>query len=530
VDRWKARDECLLSVQAGLEQAKYTVDRHFRAVCEADKSWNCMNDLASPAGSGPYVWTNKFSSQPYVITVAVTVASSGVIRNTNAYTATVILTNTATATYGGITRRVREVVRYFYASSVVSGGSVFDNVYYLDNSGSFNGVNGDFNGDIKVAGDFDFQNCSSLKLNGDVSAGGSVLNYSSGSYDWYSSAYISNPRARPFLYTDRNTANASTYWPQGYAGVVNRYNGVAPPELPYIGPLSEYEAYAIASGGTLTSGSLTVNAVWGDSTNENSRLGVSNGSDRGCLVITNGAVINGVVVARGDVYIKGTISGQGTIYAGRNIYVIGDVSYNNPPSWTKPDNNPSNTAAINKTRDFVGLCAKGNLILGDDFKSFLRDLAKNPVTHTHASDVSDIELGYVSYTSGGVSMFNGDYTATDGQYHDSVRTDGSQRAFYDPILSDTLFQNLGVSAAISKIDGVIYANHMIAGTLGTATINGALICRDEVIKRTGNLYFNWDIRLGSKSYDRLGIGTSLPDMLPRQPTVYYTVKWEELVP
>lgn len=530
VDRWRERDECLLSVQAGLEQAKYAVDSHFRAVCAADKSWACMNDLANPIGSGNYVWTNTRCSQPYVITVAVTVASSGVLRNTNGYTAEVVLTNIATATYGRVTRRVREVVRYFYASSVFSGGSVFDNVYYLDHSASFNGVNGDFNGDVKVAGNLDFQNCSSLKFNGDVSAGGRVLNYSSGNYDWYDSEYLSNPRARPLLYTDRNTSNSNTYWPQGYSGTVNRYDGVPPPEMPYIGPLSEYEAYAVATTGRLTQGGSTVNAVWGDDSGETSGLGITNGSDRGCLVITNGAVLNGVVVARGDVYIKGKISGQGTIYAGRNIYVIGDLSYSNAPAWPKPDSNPSNTASINRTKDFVGLCAKGNLILGNDFKSFLQTLAKAPITHTHAADASDTALGYVSYTSNGISMFNGDYTAVDGQNHDSVRSDGSPRQFYEPILSDAKFNSLGVAASISKIDGVIYANHMIAGTLGSATINGGVICRDEVLKRTGNLYLNWDIRLGSRSYERLGGGAGLPDMLPRQPTIYYTVRWEELAP
>lgn len=533
VDQWRARDEALLGAQSGLEQAKYALDQTFRTNYQAIHSWDSLNVLANLNSSGNYVWTNSFTLQPYVITVRVTTVSASVIRSTNNYTAEISLTNMATATYGGVTRRVREVVRYLYdASPALNAGSVFDNAYYVDQLASFNGVNGDFNGDVRAAGDIDFQNCNSLKFNGDVFAGGDVLNYSSGSYTWYDSAYVNNTRARPFLYTDRNNSNSNTYWPQGYDGHVDRYENVAVPNLPYVGPLSEYEKYAIASTGTLTAAGLAVNGVWGDSTNETSRLGITNGLDVGCLVITNGATINGVIVARGDVYIKGTIRGQGAIYAGRNIYVIGNVSYASPPSWTKPDSNPTNTALRNSTNDFLALCAKGNLVFGDDFKSFLQTLAKSPITATHASDVTDLELGYVSYTSGGVPYFDGDYTATDGENHDAVRTDGSQRAYYDPILGDAKFQSLGVSATIGKIDGVVYANHLVAGTAANGMqFNGAVICRDEVIKRTGNLYLNWDIRLGSQSREgRRSGGFALIDLLPRQATVYRTIKWTELLP
>lgn len=536
LDQWRKFDECLLSAQSGLEEAKYALDQAFRLNYLTNKSWNAMNTLVSFNPSGNYVWTNQFASQPYAITVAVAVAASSVSRSTNNYTAEVLVTNVATVTYGGVTRRVREVVRYVYTDPVGAGGSVFDNAYYVDHQASFNGVNGDFNGEVRAAGNIDFQNCNSLILNGDVLAGGSVLNYSAGSYTWFDSQiakYLDNLRARPFLWTYRNTNNASEYWPQGYSGATARYDNQPIPEMPYIGPLSEYEAYAIASTGTLTRGTFgtsTVNAVWGDSAGETSGLGITNGADIGCLVLTNGTTINGVVVARGDVYIKGTIRGQGTIYAGRNIYVIGNLTYSNPPSWTKPTHTPSNTASINQTRDFLGLCAKGNLILGNDAKSFLETTAKTPITHSHATDVTDLALGYVSYYENGVPMFNGDYTGTDGQFHDKVRTDGTQRAYYDPILGDAAFNSLGVAADIGKIDGVVYANHMIAGTsANNMEINGSFVCRDEVLKRTGNIYLNWDIRLGSRSYDSIGFGSKLPHMLPRQPNMYRTVVWTELV-
>lgn len=545
VDRWRSRDECLLSAQSGLEEAKYELDRAFRLAYEANHGWGALDTLANLTTnqwpSGNYVWTNKFSGQPYVVTVAVAVASSANIKNLANYTAQVYVTNVATVTYGGVTRRVREVVRYFY-DPVGIGGSVFDNVYYIDHQASFSGVNGDFNGDVRAAGNIDFANCSSLKLNGDVLAGGTVLNYSAGFYDWYNSKYLNNLRARPLLWTDQNTNNASTYWPQGYSGDTARYNDQPIPAMPYIGPLSEYEAYAVTNSGTVRDSihTNTINAVWGDATNRSENAGFGGTNDNGCLVLigtaANPIVISNIVVARGDIYIKGVVKGQGVLYSGRNIYVIGDLTYSNPPSWNHPDSNPSNTASINSTKDFLGLCAKGNLILGNDFKLFLQTLAKAPITHTHAADVMDLEMGYVSYTSNGVPMFNGDYTAIDGPSHNAVRTDDSDRAYYDPMLGETAFQALDVQAAINNIDSVIYANHMLAGTIGKtggkAFINGSMICRDEVLSRNGNLTLNWDIRAGSRSRDsvRNGLPPLFSDMLPRLVNVYRTVVWTELAP
>lgn len=524
IDQWRIRDECLLATQSGLEQAKYRLDEVIQP--RKTMGYAALDVLGTTNVSGNYIWMNQYGIQP-VATVAVNVVGA-YIPNPSQNTSTLILTNTASCTYGGVTRRVREITQYVCRSAVYSSGSVFDNAYYVDQSATFNGVNGDFNGEVRAFGDIDFSNCHSLILNGDVYAGGTVLNYSSGNYDWYNSLYLNNLRARPLLYTDRNVNNTNTYWPQGYSGTVNRYNGSEPPSMPYVGPLSDYETYALATTGTITKGGATITGVWGDATNENAGIGFK---DEGCLILTNGTTIQGVFVARGDVYIKGTVSGKGTIYAGRNIYVIGDLSYSNPPTWTKPDSNPSNTAAINAQKDFIALCAKGNVILGDDFKSFLKDLAKNPITQSQAADASDLSLGYVTSSSNGVSYFNGDYTGTDGQNHDAVRTDGSQRAFYDPMLSDAAFQALGVSASISKVDGVIYANHMLAGTTANGMqVNGSMVCRDEVLKREGNLYFNWDIRLGSRSREFLGFGSGLPSTLPRNLSIYRTLKWTELSP
>jgi hypothetical protein len=99
------------------------------------------------------------------------------------------------------------------------------------------------------------------------------------------------------------------------------------------------------------------------------------------------------------------------------------------------------------------------------------------------------------------------------------------------MLGDAAFNALGVSASISRIDGVVYANHMLAGTTANGMrLNGSMVCRDEILKRTGNLYLNWDIRLGSRSREFLGFGTGLPSTLPRTPSILRTLKWTELTP
>lgn len=48
---------------------------------------------------------------------------------------------------------------------------------------------------------------------------------------------------------------------------------------------------------------------------------------------TNPIVIDGPVIVPGDVIIKGVVAGRGTIYAGRNIHIVGEISYQSPPQW-----------------------------------------------------------------------------------------------------------------------------------------------------------------------------------------------------
>ncbi|HKL21554.1 MAG TPA: hypothetical protein VJ904_07090 [Tichowtungia sp.] len=448
----------------------------------------------------------------------------------------------AKATYGKSTRAIREKVLYDYNGVKTFNGSrnVFDYAFFIDNHGYFSGVNCDFNGDVKANKDVDLK-YSSIRLQGDAFAGGECTSHKLyKSYDWNKygdqsfAGIFFGDRVRPMLHTDGNRSNDDSYYEQGYAEGVRFFESQERDDLPFIGPLSDYEEYAISMGGSAGDASTTVNAVWGDDAGEDA--GNTNAIDDGCLVLigTEADPINldGVVVAQKDIYIGGYYTGQGTLYAGRNVYVIDNLVATDPPSWSHPDNNAQATADANKTKDFMGLCAKGNLIFGD-YQNLDRTYLKEPHTASHATDVSDAALGYVSYTEDGEPFFDGDYTERDGLDGNEVRTDGSNRHYYEPILSDADYAALNPREWIGWFDAVLYANHLIAGDFDSnAVINGAFVCRDESVKRHGNLAVNWDARLGSRSLDGQTFYAGLPGMMlpPRQPMPSRTIQWAEIDP
>ena len=529
MDQWRTRDECLLGVQSGLERRKYAIDQAFRTNYNDTHSWDSLDELTSFNGTTFYEqWTNAYSTSPHVVTVRVDTAVGAVTKNASNYTADVTLTYEASATHNGISRKVREVIQYRYASAPAVGGdgTVFDNIYFIDNIGLFSGVNADFNGDVYANKDMDLQ-YSSLRVNGDRYSGSEIISKKTYKNDDWS--VYGNDRARPAENTDYNRSNTNTYWPQGYDDTVTSYEWAEIKEMPFIGPLSEYQNYAIASGGTVSDSNKTVSSVWGDNAGENAGIGTN---DTGCLILvgtTNSPInISGVVVATGDIYIKGYYTGQGTLYAGRNIYLIGDLIALDPPSWPHPDSNPTVTAEANKDKDFLGLCAKGSMAFGDPGALDVSFLT-NPYTGSHATDASDEALGYVSYYSNSIPYFDGDYTQPDGD-GTALRSDGSTRHFYDPMISSSAITDLGISSRLAVIDAVLYANHLIAGDFHQGVLNGAFVCRDESVWRTGDLTLNWDIRIGSRSFDGIGSFSGLPGMLPRQSTVYRTIKWTELAP
>lgn len=78
------------------------------------------------------------------------------------------------------------------------------------------------------------------------------------------------------------------------------------------------------------------------------------------------------VFVEGDVIIKGYVDGKGAIYAGRNIYVAGDIIYKNPPTisgtmkWPlKDDNEARDVIQQDPDATEVRLAARANIVVGD---------------------------------------------------------------------------------------------------------------------------------------------------------------------
>ena len=279
-------------------------------------------------------------------------------------------------------------------------------------------------------------------------------------------------------------------YPYGYDGTSDKFTQQAAMNMPYLGDLNYYETHAKSEGGTITQCGVTlVDNVLGDDAGENQDV-VLIGTDS-CPI-----EINGPVVVIGDVVIKGKVSGQGTIFSGRNTHIVGNITYQNPPAWVKPDTDPDTTDTQNATKDFLGLATKGNVVVGDYTSSdwdWIKDYIKPPFTQAYDIDSTDAVLGYDSdgNPSNGY-RFDGDYTAIDG----GTKADGSDRRFFESSYSDAYIASISDSYSdITHIDAVSYTNHAFTGRVGAMTINGSIVSRDEAIGYSGNITMNYDIRV-----------------------------------
>ena len=243
-------------------------------------------------------------------------------------------------------------------------------------------------------------------------------------------------------------------------------------------------------------------------------------------------MLNGLVVVEGDLVISGKVTGQGVIYAGRNIHIIADLTYVNPPGWPKPDADPLNTATVNSGKDMLGLLAMGNVILGNyrspesNWDSIREDIKTKPPVESNPNDT----IGYNT-------NFTGDYTAYDGlQKVDQVVIDKRTRKpnalpraskFYESLVDDKIIQT--GQSTIKTVDAVMYSNHAILGSVGNTVLNGSILCRDEAIWNLAGLAVNWDERL---DYDLPGALANMEFMMsifPPEVARPEVIGWRELL-
>jgi len=523
--RWRDYDQCILCAHSAMEEAKWNIQQRFETYykttplpCSRFKfdwfdTWssNTIGPTNQPRFSAAQgaVYTNSigfYSNANVWVTVKGVQAPEGDERD-------VILS--VRSEMNGIVRQITEVVRFQRAPS-----RIFDYAYFINNFGWFWGNTIDAHGDVRANGNFSFGSYTPL-VNGDVYASineeiGADGSIAGGASFWGIDSYYSAApsRARP---GNPPSTNYPSGWTMGYDGTSENHEYEEILEMPYLGDLSDYEWLANRENGYVSQGTnMLIDKVYAGAGPD----GVWSNADDGTLIL-DGTVtpikIEGPVVVRGDVIIKGTVTGQGTIYAGRNVHIVGDVIASNPPSWTKPDNNPGATAYTNSTADLVCLAAKGNVILGDytdSYWNWIKSYMKPNFTNPYETDPTDADIGYDSDgdPSNGCE-FNGDYTAHDG----GQKLDGTNnvaRRYYEASVSDATLHALAQPTKLARVDAVVYNNHLIGGVVGDSssgiTFNGSLVSRDEAIGYNHSVNINWDIRLGMDSDDYTEIDIYLP--------------------
>ncbi len=490
--------------QAGIERAIVELKNGFAQYfygpfgAWSQSSFNWFDNVK--AGLGAY----KFPLQGNLETGSYTVDLIDVERLTDEIGRVVVLESVGNC--DGVERRIIAKVKYGMEPS-----RVFDYAYFINNFGWFWGSTITANGDIRSNGNFSLK--YSPKVNGDVYA---AINDELGStgeidganiYDslstYYATAPISARPGNPSYPSEDVNGNGildpgedvngngvlDTYqYNNGYQGSSQYYQYQQPITMPYLGDLAFYRTVANLKGGRiLQKGKEIVSGVY------NGDL-ILIGTD------SDPIEINGPVVVTGDVLIKGKVKGQGVIYAGRNIHILGNIEYIDPPQWPKPDSDPELTDANNITKDFLGLAAKGNIILGDYTESawdYVKYFISPSFTQPYEVDVSDGVNGYISYYSNGEPYFDGNYTAYDG----GRKQDGTNRRYYESSFPNTTFAPLADSYyKITRIDAFMYTNHAFAGRVGSLTINGGIVARDEAIIYSGSITMNYDIRMRDPNF------------------------------
>lgn len=494
----------------------------------------------------------------------------------------------------------------------VNRSKVFDYAYFVNNYGWFEGSTITANGDVRANGNMSLS--QSPKVNGDVYAAfnidldarGEIVN-GTGTMDnksiYRNTQYGTSNRARP-LYSDDTDPNNVRYNAGGYNAPVtvetrdlrDRLHGHLPDEteeereetyeqlnMPWISNLNEYIEYGKefvsrnnVKGSTLSQGSTYyIDNREGNKSDplhtyddkQYKTYGYYQGTgpsgdatlpDNYALVLegtqTNPIKLNGPVVVSNDVVIKGYVTGQGTIYSSRNIHIVGDIKYVNPPTWT---DKKAPTDNGNSSKDLLCLSARGNIVMGDCTSSSWLDstlkkvLTQQPYVQPYECAKEEDEYGnWKSWSDGDIGYpksdipsatdkFAGNYTVADGGNkvaqeavyrqawngrrwqnvldHYEYKT-ATGRRYYDSVVAPNEISSR--ASTITQIDAVLYNNHGIFGRLGQCTINGSLVCRNEGMIFSGKLYLNWDYRLYSQSKESvinslvgMPLGTGEPEVL-----------------
>lgn len=612
---YTGRDVCRLAAQSEIEAAKTVVNAAF--IRSIERSARIIGgDTIGSSSVSSFDWFEAYSSSTAKRTIGtrngvtfdysvtnmdctVKVRIGAVEHTVGTQWANVTFVARAERTVLGATAvsaTIVEKVRFAQQRS-----KVFNNAYFVNNYGWFQGTGCTANGDVRANGDMYLD--SGCKVNGKVYAArneelgvnGDITNY--GKMDTYSTykstTYGTSKASRP-LYSDPNTGgtNAGGYEAPSStpttAMLKSRINAneELSVEMPYIGDLSssssDYRQWAAelhaadSNMSTIKQGGNTIASVYYDGVGPS---GDASLADKGALVLvgtqSNPIVVNGPVIVESDVIIKGYVTGQGTIYSGRNIHIVGNIQYKNPPTWS----NKSTQNANNSSKDMLGLMAKGNIVLGDCtqdswLSSIKTYLTTQPYVQQYACDTTDANIGYpstfggsyaavekvstsdsvavtqieASDNPGGKAIVGSNYQfgkvrqVGTGEYEQKQVYNSRTRRYewqdveimgpgttYDRKYYETVCDDSEISSrieTITRVDAVLYNNHGIFGRTGKCSFNGALVCRNEGLQYSSNLYLNWDIRLfsgSSETVDNDKVGLAKASDNPPM-----TISWAEV--
>lgn len=506
VRRWHASDQCLLDAQSGLERIKYELVHTYLSVPASSVgsfdwflSWNSQAIGSNPVYTIPALDPINDSS------VAVRIANVTIVSNAGYVDVDLIVAAVQSAPYV-VTRAIHETLR---VNAGGGGGDVqpFEYAYLLNSSGQLRN-NMVVNGDIRINGNYKL-NPSSIVNGSRYASGQLTANSPLWSIADYWNSVNTSPSARP---TDPTGLN-NIAWPMGYIADKSK-NAFLPafiiPPIDYISTLSAYTRGRITQNGQ----PVAINVYDGPGPDK-----IENTADDHCLVLDGSSspiTIQGSVAVKGDLIIRGKVGGQGTIYAGRNVHIVGDLSYVNPPTWPKPDANPLQTAVINAGKDLLVLAAKGNIVVGNyttsTWSNRVWSIMADPTRNAYNVIASDAALGYDSdniSTNG--YLFDGRYYANEvnnGRRLSGNGTNTVPRKYYESSLDNATFNALCDPNNVPSINAALLSNHGIVGNLGSSavggntTLNGAMACHDEAHNFYGVFTINWDIRLGSQSKER----------------------------
>ncbi len=211
---------------------------------------------------------------------------------------------------------------------------------------------------------------------------------------------------------------------------------------------------------------------------------------------THPILIHGPVTFTQDAVVSGVVSGQGTIYTGRNVHIVGSITYKNAPDFR--GSNQTTIDNANEKKDMLGLAARGSVIMGDTsgFGAYPLNYMTPPFTHGRYDD-------------------NGNWIPP----FDATQTDSTGFKKYQSVLGDAYIHSM--SSGVGQVDAILYTNFVGGGNLGTSgggvTMNGSIISKDEaMVIWSLPMVMNYDTRIKERSFTNKPL---IDINLPRSPVL-----------